>query len=445
MSDYEKSNNTKDSFSEYFRKRLINKLTPPDDKCWDEIDARLPKRRATNWGWLGLAIAASVITAALIFNYWATKHDHPVLDDSLASQENIVDKKILEDRNSTNEEGDVISPEKTHESLIAVAIPSIEKETPVTSSVGSNPLGEILVSSSADSVEADKNMALIDTEKTIQDTSGYKTPESNEITENGYNDDTSIQKDMLHSGSLENRVVFDISQKNRSGNSKKWLMMSGLATSSGGIGYLLSSLNTSRTDADFSSLPVGDSNAPPLLDPDGNGNTENIPIEEITDVNTSVPVSFGITARKKINETIGIETGLLYTYLSSEFKIRGTEYSSGTLKLHYIGIPVNLIVNVWGKKLWSIYISGGGMVEKGLQSVYLKRGYNINNSKEKNNIPGFQWSLNGSVGLSYNFYKYMSLYVEPSVSYYFDCNQPISKRTEVPFLFNLRTGIRYDF
>ena len=30
-------------------------------------------------------------------------------------------------------------------------------------------------------------------------------------------------------------------------------------------------------------------------------------------------------------------------------------------------------------------------------------------------------------------------------AYYFDCNQPISRRTEYPFTFNFRTGIRYDF
>ena len=488
MSDYEKTNDRRDPFSEHLRQRLINEPTLPDANCWDEIEARLPKKRVMSPLWIGLAVAASIVVAVFVLNDTVTENESPFYDEALVLKENLVEKETYRGEILHEEEGFEAALKNVHEDVIAEAKP--EKNAQTSSSVGSE--------------EKDANSKHKGTEKIIQDTAEDKkletertekyikeaeraenVAESIESAEESKKDDFSAQKPQYqnsenlaaHDENLsardtdlkaynENLTAYDEGlkaynedlrphdesptardayQKRSSKKGKNRLMLAGLG-SAGGLGYLLSSLDGYDFLSDGS--PDYNSGEGTIKDPvnelgigSGDKNSEYGPKEEITDISTSVPISFGFTVRKKINKAIGIETGLLYTYLSSELKISGVDYNGATLNLHYIGIPVNLTVNMMDKKRWSIYASGGGMVDKGLQSVYKKNGAG---GKKRSHISGLQWSLNSGIGISYNLYNNMNLYVEPGVSYYFDCNQPISKRTEDPFNFNLRLGLRYD-
>lgn len=60
----------------------------------------------------------------------------------------------------------------------------------------------------------------------------------------------------------------------------------------------------------------------------------------------------------------------MYTYLSTTFKRGGDCPSEVKSSLHYLGIPLNLVVYVWKNQRWNVYLSGGFMMEKGLQAVY---------------------------------------------------------------------------
>ena len=152
---------------------------------------------------------------------------------------------------------------------------------------------------------------------------------------------------------------------------------------------------------------------------------------------------------------------LLGSYEQSDFeKIKGEAL---TIRAFYIfkllqlfapydnnelGIPLNLVVYVWKNQRWNVYLSGGFMMEKGLQAVYsgyiAGNGTTISKSK-KEDIHGMQWSVNASVGAAYRFYGDWSLYFEPRFSHYFDCDQPASIRTDKPLGFGLSAGIRYAF
>lgn len=170
--------------------------------------------------------------------------------------------------------------------------------------------------------------------------------------------------------------------------------------------------------------------------------------ESYPDVSYSLPISFGFTVRKDLNRYIGVESGLMYTYLSTTFKRGGTNQSEVKSSLHYLGIPLNLVVYLWRNERWNIYLSGGGMVEKGLQAVY--SGYLSDNNgtihkSRKEGIDGLQWSVNASIGASYRLYGDWSLYFEPRFSHYFDCGQPASIRTDKSLGFGLSAGIRYAF
>ena len=79
------------------------------------------------------------------------------------------------------------------------------------------------------------------------------------------------------------------------------------------------------------------------------------------------PISFGITVRKALNNRIALESGLVYTYLYTKLNQSRMISGRATLGLHYLGIPVNLVINLWDNPDWNVYVSGGGMIEKGVR------------------------------------------------------------------------------
>ncbi|MCX6308551.1 MAG: hypothetical protein NTY32_06905, partial [Bacteroidia bacterium] len=89
-----------------------------------------------------------------------------------------------------------------------------------------------------------------------------------------------------------------------------------------------------------------------------------------------------------------------------------------------------------------IYSALGGTIEKGLAGVQTSTAAG-ETLKYTQSIEGFQTSLTGQFGVSYNLNKNFLLYFEPGVAWYIPSDQPISNRTEEPFNFNLALGIRY--
>ena len=462
MSDKENSNDRIDSFSEYFRERLKNAPTPPDENCWDEIEARLPKRRAISPVWIGLAIAASVITAVFILNVAENQnpedYEVPELKEVIADKEMLLDETIFEEETG----GDL---DNIHEDIVADT--KIRRKMPVISPVMSKDTTKNEVN------EKDPHDEKANVEKkeeiSVEEQSKGREEKKQE-------DSTPAQKRVdkpQQYKSLENLTAYNSDNSRRKRRGNNWQIQAGINSIGDNSGFLSNSNNIKfgmespkfpdyETDDPHSpDIDPGDPHSPeinPGAPPTSTlpgfnkheeyyGPVKNIPEESISDKTYSIPLSFGVTVRKKLNEKVGLETGLVYSYLSTGFTVKGPQYYNADLKLHYLGIPVNLIVNLLDKNRWNIYLSGGGMVEKGLQSVFTRSSaflYEIN-SKDKSSISGLQWSVNGGVGLSYKFYKDISLYAEPGFSYYFDCDQPISKRTEDPFIFNLRVGLRYDF
>jgi hypothetical protein len=162
----------------------------------------------------------------------------------------------------------------------------------------------------------------------------------------------------------------------------------------------------------------------------------------------STPISVGLILRKNITKTWSLESGLVYTYLLTTFENTVVQQNNAKLHLHYIGVPLNLIAQLWDNPKWEIYLSGGGMMEKGIRSVYVQNQY-VNNqtitTTTSTNIEGIQWSVNGAVGLAYKIQQNIGLFFEPKISYYYNNNQPISARTEYPVVFGLSAGVRFKF
>lgn len=167
-----------------------------------------------------------------------------------------------------------------------------------------------------------------------------------------------------------------------------------------------------------------------------------------------VPVSFGIGAKYRLSDKLAFGTGINYSLLSRSFTGQYNEVDGMGLvtksistdiynEIHYIGIPLNLYYDVLRSGNIDFYVYGGGSVEKGLGN-----NYHIKCEPEsfwyKERVPGLQWSVAAGLGLEFNLYRHLSLYLDPSVRYYFDCNQPTSVRTSRPYMFNFDIGFRFD-
>ncbi len=166
-----------------------------------------------------------------------------------------------------------------------------------------------------------------------------------------------------------------------------------------------------------------------------------------------LPVKFGVSFRYGFNERLGIESGLTYTLLNSTFTTAaGTANGNTTGKqtLHYIGIPLNVTYNIIGSKLFNVYASAGGAMEKAVGGYFETTGHvdgkrsetNRNSLKPKE----LQWSLNASAGAEVNVLNQLGLYVEPGISYRIPSGSHVrSIYTDKKLDFSIGFGIRFNF
>ena len=155
------------------------------------------------------------------------------------------------------------------------------------------------------------------------------------------------------------------------------------------------------------------------------------------------PVSFGATARYKMNRWLSVEAGLAYTYLSADY---ADEYVNCEQRLHYVGVPVKLNCNLYSGHRVDVYVTAGTMAEKLVsgrrKTVYpAAPSHNVATGVREG---GLQWSVKGAFGLAFNATPSMAVYVEPGVGHYIDNGTSVQNfYKSSPTCFNLLVGIRF--
>ena len=176
--------------------------------------------------------------------------------------------------------------------------------------------------------------------------------------------------------------------------------------------------------------------------------------EVTTEYSHKMPVKIGASIRYDFNKFLGIESGLTYSFLSSDLKT-GEEgavssWSKGVQSMHYLGIPLNLSFNIFSSKYFNAYVTTGGLMEKCVRGSlktdeYLDGKYHGSSSttlKQKR----LQWSVNGAAGIQVNILPQLGLYMEPGVSHHFSNNSKVRTiYSDKPTDFSLSFGLRYTF
>ena len=164
-----------------------------------------------------------------------------------------------------------------------------------------------------------------------------------------------------------------------------------------------------------------------------------------------LPVSVGAGVKFEFTPKWSLGVGLNYTNLSRTFSGTYTHVNeAGAIdnivnsdirnSQHYLGIPVNAYYNIVDSKHVNFYTYAGGTVEKCLSDKY-----NVLSDKiiHKEPAKGVQLSANLGLGAEFMIGEHAGLYIDPSVRYYFDCDQPRSIRTAQPLMFGVELGFRF--
>ncbi|MDR0824635.1 MAG: PorT family protein [Prevotella sp.] len=179
-----------------------------------------------------------------------------------------------------------------------------------------------------------------------------------------------------------------------------------------------------------------------------------------------IPVSVGVRVSKGITSNLSLETGVVYTYLSSELSSNSAFEISENQYFHYLGIPLTLNYTFIELGKTKFYLSIGGMVQKDINGKYES---NMDFSEKSNNIgdaalanivyysepyyiresikqPNPQFSANAAIGVAYPIYKKLYLYGTIGGAYYFDAgNKYHTIYSDQKIQFDLNMGLKFDF
>ena len=174
--------------------------------------------------------------------------------------------------------------------------------------------------------------------------------------------------------------------------------------------------------------------------------------KETPEAHFSLPFTVGLGVTYRFAPRWSVGTGLQYTNMSRTFMANYGDAANGiSLRetsvdnhQHWIGIPLTFHYKIVRAGRWSVNSFVGGTAEYLINNQYLIQ----NAGKDIHYEPkaqGLQWSAGAGIGVQFQLSPSVGLYLDPSLRYYFDCDQPRSIRTIQPLRFDLQAGLRFSF
>lgn len=155
-----------------------------------------------------------------------------------------------------------------------------------------------------------------------------------------------------------------------------------------------------------------------------------------------LPISFAITAEKHVSSWLGLETGIGYSYLHTDFE-RYKEPS--TCHWHYLEIPLKVNLYAYTSRRMKLYLGLGGRVSLPVYSYAQIAPNPYSRSGRFDSKP--VWSIGGSVGVAFRLSKRVDLFIEPSLRYHFpqECTIPNIWTDDEPWSISIPIGFRFNW
>lgn len=206
------------------------------------------------------------------------------------------------------------------------------------------------------------------------------------------------------------------------------------------LGMLLAGMPTVNSSDDLYSVA-------PTAMKENNGMIVTGQSKMVKKANHRQPITLGVSVALPLSSKMSVETGLMYSHHYSELT-----YEVGNINhdikqhLNFVGIPLNLNYRLWQRHNTSVYVSGGGSVEK---MVYGKQKERYDGTEttiaNKVEMKELQWALSARFGAAYKLTKGVSFYLEPGVSYHFNNKSDLQTiYSDRPVSFQLKAGLRFN-
>lgn len=413
------TDNQQDKFAELLRQKLENHTLPVDDLAWENIQSALNKQKKRKivplWWWYAGSAAAVFLLFFTINGFLKQQPQY----DMLAVK---TEKKITEMANAQPTPENKIQPNSVAPEKVSILKTNrslaVNSKANTSRNLSDQPVSEIKESSTDKSVD---NSQFADKEKiniANKDKSPTGETQSSQVTNNPKQNLTPA---------ADNNWNDPLKKSKKQG----WTVAAAVSSSGSGKADAAQLKSTNQ------SLKSSIVRAPAF-------NNDLLASDDFTEKEYDIPLSAGISVAKHLTNRLSIQSGVTYTYLKTRFK--NTKYDSD-LQLHYLGIPLDLIVYFVKTPKFSMYLAGGGMLEKGIQAEVTKNlyvGEQTVTTTVSDGIDGLQWSVNGALGAAYSIYRGIDFYVEPKISYFFENDQPVSIRTDKKTVLGIEGGIRFN-
>ena len=206
------------------------------------------------------------------------------------------------------------------------------------------------------------------------------------------------------------------------------------------LGMLLAGMPTVNSSDDLYSVA-------PTAMKENNGMIVTGQSKMVKKANHRQPITLGVSVALPLSSKISVETGLMYSHHYSELAYEVGNISHDIKQhLNFVGIPLNLNYRLWQRHNTSVYVSGGGSVEK---MVYGKQKERYDGTEttiaNKVEMKELQWALSARFGAAYKLTKGVSFYLEPGVSYHFNNKSDLQTiYSDRPISFQLKAGLRFN-
>lgn len=167
-------------------------------------------------------------------------------------------------------------------------------------------------------------------------------------------------------------------------------------------------------------------------------------------VHHKLPVKVGLSVNYRINNRWSIQSGVTYSYHSSDVTISSSGASQDySQKLHFVGIPLSASYSLWQSRHFNVYVNAGGEAEKMVHGKLSPKSSGNSGlqtaSPVKVHMGKLQWSAKAAAGVEYKAGNVVSIYAEPGAAYYFDNGSDLrTYYSDHPWNFNLNVGVRLN-
>lgn len=477
----------KDGMFDDIRKKLEFLEEEAPGGLWEGIESSLPpaaaplgrkKVRSLGWLWMPAVAAAAALAVFLLLPAREETEDGSLLaglPEQVAGEES----RTEDSQQIVWEEVDPSEVYSSSEAgTLAQAVPVLEQEpaeecslpvpgerntlslTPVAAD-GKNDASEALAVADGKS-DASETLAVAEGKSDASETSAVAEGESESAVSSASSDGKPDSSDWEDDRRVTMEILpddFPDFESESAGKRNRFAALRPQSISAGASGFMTQSRmeNTYSPVSTFNTLnskaPSGDGigQVVPASDrPSG----EPVPIQSYalkTDAKHYRPVTFSVLAKWQFTETLGLESGLSWTMLSSRFTTSSaTSQIADQQTLQYIGIPLNMTFSFLDTRLFTIYAAMGGMVEKCVDGRVKHSEYVSDklllSYVDKVSVTPLQWSVSGGAGIQANFSDNLAFFAEPGLSYHFRNESQVGTiYREHPLDFRFSFGFRVTF